>query len=75
MKAAFDAPRNKEMGSYKASRIFNVPQTKLQRYVKGRQKSSSGAIKTEMGRKRVLLCKGEHNLAEHCLLIERKFLA
>jgi len=27
MKAAIEAIRNKEMGSYKASRVFNVPQT------------------------------------------------
>jgi len=75
MKAAIETLRNKEMGSYKASRIFNGPQTKLQRYVKDRQKNSSEAIKTEMGRKRVLLCEAEHNLAEHSLLMERKFLA
>ena len=29
MKAAFDAPRNKEMGSYKASRFVNISQTTL----------------------------------------------
>jgi hypothetical protein len=63
MKAATDAQRNKEMGSYEASRIFNVPQTKIQHYVKHRQKSSSEAVKTELSRKRVLLCEGEHNLA------------
>jgi len=34
MNAAIEALRNKEMGSYKASRIFNVPQTKLQRFIK-----------------------------------------
>jgi len=39
MKAAIEAIRNKEMGSYKASRVFNVPQTTLERYVKDRQKS------------------------------------
>jgi len=75
IKAAIEALRNKEMGSYKASRIFNVPQTKLQRYVKDRQKSSSEAIETEMGRKRILLCEAEYNLAEYSLLMERKFLA
>jgi len=45
MKAAIKALRNKEMGSYKASRIFTLPQTTLQQYVKDRQKSSSEAIK------------------------------
>jgi hypothetical protein len=36
MKAAIEAVRNKEMGSKKASRVFNVPKTTLQRYVKDR---------------------------------------
>jgi len=45
MKAAIQAMRNEEMGSYKASRVFNLPQTTLQLYVKDRQKSSSEAIK------------------------------
>jgi len=45
MKAAIEAMRNEEMGSYKASRVMNLPQTTLQRYVKDRQKNSSEAIK------------------------------
>jgi hypothetical protein len=39
MKAAIEAVRNKEMDSYKASRFFNLPQTKLQRYVKAGRKT------------------------------------
>jgi len=49
MKKATEAIRNKEMGSYKASRVFNVPQTPLERYVKDRQKSSSETVKTKTG--------------------------
>jgi len=45
MKAPIEAMRNKEMGSYKASRVFNVPQTTLERYVKDRHRSSREAIK------------------------------
>ena len=45
MKAAIKAMRNKEMGRYEASRIFNLPQTTLQSYVKGRKETSSEAIK------------------------------
>jgi len=30
MKAAVEAIRNKEMGSCRASRVFNIPQTTLQ---------------------------------------------
>jgi len=74
MKAAIETTRNKEMGSYKASRIFNVPQT-LERYVKDRQKSSSETVKTKLGRKQVLPCEAGNGLAEHCLLMEIFFLA
>ena len=45
MKAAIEAVRNEEIGNYKASRAFDVPQTTLHSYVKDRQKSSSEAIK------------------------------
>jgi hypothetical protein len=74
IKAAIEVIRNKEMGSYKTSRVFNVPQTTLECYVNDRQESSSEKIKTELGRKQVLPCEAEIDLAEHCLLMERKFL-
>jgi hypothetical protein len=73
MEAAIEAIRNKEMSSCKASRVFNVPQTTLERYVKDRKKSSSETVKTKLGRKQVLPCEAESDLAEHCLLMERKF--
>jgi len=73
MKAAIEAMRNKEMGSHRASRVFNVPQTTLERYVTDRQKTSSETVKTKLGRKQVLPCEAENYLAEHCLLMERKF--
>jgi len=73
MEATIEAIRKKEMGSYKASRVFNVPQTTLERYVKDRKKSSSETLKTKLGRKQVLPCAAESDLAEHCLLMERKF--
>jgi hypothetical protein len=76
MKAAIKAIRNREMGSYKASRVFNVPQTTLERYVKDQQKSSSETVKTKLSRKQILRCGAENDLAEHCLLIKKKrFLA
>jgi hypothetical protein len=74
MKAVIEAIWNKEMGSYKASRVFNVPQTMLQRYVKYRQKSSSEPVTTKLCRKQLLPCEAENDLAEHCLLMERKFI-
>jgi len=39
MKAAIKAKRNREMGSYKASRVFNVSQTTLEHYVKDGRKA------------------------------------
>jgi hypothetical protein len=71
MKATIEGRRNKEKGSYKASRVFNLPQTTLRRYVKDRQKSSSETIKTKLGRKQILPCEVENDLAEHCRLMER----
>jgi len=62
--AAMEAMRNKEMGSYKASRFFNVPHTTPKRYVKDRQESSSEVIKAEMGRKQFLPCEAENDLVE-----------
>jgi len=61
------------MGSYKASRVFNVRQTTLERYVKDQNKNSSETVKTKVGRKHVLPCEAESDLAEHCLLMERNF--
>jgi hypothetical protein len=55
--------------------VFNVPQTTLERYIKDREKSSNEAIKTKLGRKQVLPCEAANDLAEHGLLMERKFLA
>jgi hypothetical protein len=75
MKATIEAIINKEMGSYKASRVFNVPKTTLQRYIKDRQKSSSKTVKIKLGTKQVLPCEAENDLAEQRLLIERKFFS
>ena len=44
MKKVSEAIRNKEMGSHKASRVYNAPQTTLKRYVIDRQKSSSETV-------------------------------
>jgi len=61
------------MGSCKASRVFSIPQTALECYVKDQQISSSETVKTKLGRKQVLPCEAENDLAEHCLLMEGKF--
>lgn len=72
MKAAVQAMRNEEMGSYKASRIFNVPQTTLERYAK-KEEDPGEVIKTKMGRKPVLPGELESELASYCLEMEQKF--
>jgi hypothetical protein len=71
-KTAIKPMRNKEMGSYKASRIFNLPQTTLQSYAKDRE-SSSDAIKQKWVGSKFFHVKKNY-LAEHCLLMERKCL-
>jgi hypothetical protein len=58
------------MGSYK---VFNIPQTILECYVKDWLKSSNEAKETKLDRKQVLPCGAENDLAEHCLLMEREF--
>jgi len=73
MKVAIEAMGNKETGSYKASRVFHVPQTTPERYVTHWQKSSSEAITIKLGRKQVLPCEAENYLAEYCLLTEKNF--
>ena len=57
MKAAIEAIRNKEMGSYKASRVFTVPQTTLERYVKDRQKSPIETVRKNWVRSKFFLVK------------------
>jgi hypothetical protein len=72
MKAATEVMRNKEVGSYKASRIFSIPQTTLERYIKDWQNSSSETVKTKLGKKHIFPCEAENDLSEHCLVMERK---
>jgi hypothetical protein len=40
MKAAIEAMRNKEMDTYAASGVFNIPQTTLEHYITDWEKSS-----------------------------------
>jgi hypothetical protein len=57
MKATIESLRKRDMGSCKAPRVSNVPQTTLQRYVKDRHESSSEAIKTKLSRIKFFLVK------------------
>ena len=60
------------MGSYKAS-SFQCTTKTLESPVKDGQKSSSEPVKTKLGRKQVLPCEGENDVAECCLVMDRKF--
>jgi hypothetical protein len=72
MKAAVEAMRNKEMAATKRH-LFSLPQTTPRYYVQDRHKSSNETIKTKLGRKQVLPCEVENDLAERCLFMERSF--
>lgn len=73
MKAAINAVKNKEMGSYKASRVFCVPQTTLERYVSNSDKESNELITTKLGRKSTMAVDIEMDLADYCLQMEQRF--
>jgi len=73
MNKAIEAIRSKEMGSYRASTVFNVPQTTPERCVEDWQKSSSETVETKLGWKLVIPCEAENYLSEHCLVMERKY--
>jgi hypothetical protein len=73
MKAAIEGMKNKEVGSCKVSSVSNVPHSTLACYIKDDEKSSKEAIKTKLGRKQALPYEAENDLAEHCLLMKRKF--
>jgi hypothetical protein len=66
IKAAVTAIRKKEMGSFKASCDFRVPQTTLARYV-NLESSSANRTETKLGREPVLSPSLEENLVQHCL--------
>ena len=62
------------MRSYRISRVVNVPQTTLQSIMlKTGRKAQVKEYETKLGRKQVLPCEAENDVAEQCLLMERKF--
>lgn len=73
MKAAVKSVKNKEMGSFKASRIFNVPQTTLERYVKICYDEEGSTGPRSIGRQPTLAKHVEEDLAKYCTLMENRF--
>lgn len=73
MKSAVSAVRKKEMGSFKAARIFNVPQTTLERYVKMSDNEDGSTSPRPIGRQPTLSKQIESDLTEYCVVMEHKF--
>jgi len=73
IKAATEAMRNKEMGSYKASRVFNLPQT-LHSYVKDRE-GPSEAIKQNWVESKFFLVKEKMIWLSSVFLWKKSFWA
>jgi len=55
---------SEEQGNGKLQSVQTLQRTTPERYVKDQQESSSEAIKTELGRKQVLPCEAENDLAD-----------
>lgn len=66
MKNAVEAVRKRELGFFKASRIFNVPQTTLERYVIISGSASPNAIE----RNPMLCININEDLSKYCVLME-----
>uniref|UniRef100_A0A8D8VHG1 HTH CENPB-type domain-containing protein n=1 Tax=Cacopsylla melanoneura TaxID=428564 RepID=A0A8D8VHG1_9HEMI len=69
---AVRAMRLRQMGSFKASKVFNVPQTTLERYAKRMSVDEDAVVHTKTGRKPYLSAELEQELADQCSLLERK---
>ncbi|KAJ8868169.1 hypothetical protein PR048_031978 [Dryococelus australis] len=70
MKAAVTS---REMGSYKASRIFSVPQTTLERYVNNHDKEPYEVVFMKFGRKPSMPPDMDRHLVEYCIDMEQCF--
>lgn len=74
MANAIDAVRRKELGLKKASKIYKVPRTTLQRLAKEQYGTPLEAAKTKVGRPTVLSRELEEELVQYCLAMEASFL-
>ena len=73
MKAAIEAMRNEQMSSYKAF-SFQLTTNNTTALCWRPTVKLKWSSKKELGRKQVLPCEVENDLAEHCLVMQRKFL-
>ncbi|KAG5894240.1 hypothetical protein JTB14_007867 [Gonioctena quinquepunctata] len=72
MKWAINADRSDEMGYLKASKLFAVPKTTSEDYVKQTNKSPEQLVAVSIGRKPLLPPELEDSIA-FCLEMDRRF--
>lgn len=72
MKKAYEAIKNKEMGYLKASKVFKVPKSTLEYYVKN-PKDLDELIATKLGRKPTFSPDIEGELAKYCLEMVQRY--
>ncbi|KAK9738270.1 CENP-B N-terminal DNA-binding domain [Popillia japonica] len=67
MKLAIRGVREKEMGYLKASKVFDVPKSSLEDYVKQFDKTPEQLVAAPIGRRPVLSLEMEEDLVSYCL--------
>ncbi|XP_072380823.1 uncharacterized protein [Diabrotica undecimpunctata] len=70
---AIRAVRGKEMGYLKASKLFAVPKSTLEDYVKQENKTPEQLVAVKIGRRPVLSAEMEADLVSYCLEMDRRF--
>ncbi|KAG5866049.1 hypothetical protein JTB14_006422 [Gonioctena quinquepunctata] len=73
MKLFINAVRSKEMGYLKASKLFAVPKTTLEDYVKQTTKTPDQLVAVSIGRKPILPPELGEDLVAYCLEMDRRF--
>ncbi|KAK9736730.1 THAP domain [Popillia japonica] len=73
MKLAIRAVREKEMGYLKTSKVFDVPKSTLEDYVKQFDKTPEQLVAAPIGRRPVLSLEMEEDLVSYCLETDRRF--
>ena len=72
MTAAINAVRKKEMGYLKASKVFNVPRSTLERKVKCNDHPVQELTSLPLGRKSIFSSKFESDLADYIVEMEAR---
>ena len=70
---AVNAVKKKKMGYLKASKVYNVPKSTLEDYVKHKTKDINALINTKLGRKCSLGDELEEELVRYCKVMENMY--